>query len=162
MLNWFQQLSQNDRSALIVGALALFCMLSYLLVLEPLFKRKADLQQQVVVQRELLQTMLQQSQEVRRLRVQKGTGQTTSPVGSQSLLGIIDSSINQSALRTADKRIEPRSNESVRVNFNAVSFDELVRWLTQLSNQYHIHLESINVERQDTPGVVKAYMTLML
>ncbi|RKZ78326.1 MAG: type II secretion system protein M, partial [Candidatus Parabeggiatoa sp. nov. 1] len=82
--------------------------------------------------------------------------------GKQSLLSMIDKSTRQGALSKTNKRIEPKGEHEVRVNFEDVSFTELMRWLGQLYNQHQVQVSTISVERQPVHDKVKVRLTLKI
>ncbi len=59
------------------------------------------------------------------------------------------------------KRLEPQGNNKVQIWFENTGFDSLISWLGKLASQHQIHINSINIDRQDTPGTVNARLVLI-
>ncbi|EDN65834.1 conserved hypothetical protein [Beggiatoa sp. PS] len=80
----------------------------------------------------------------------------------QSLLNLIDKSTRIGALRNANKQIEAKGKQEVRVNFEEVSFTDLMRWLGQLYNQHQIQVSTMSIEQKHKPNKVKVRLTLKI
>jgi general secretion pathway protein M len=149
MKQWFKQLAPRERRALIYGAVALGGILVYFMLWAPFVTARTQLENLVAAQKTTLQWMQAAALEVQQLRHQ-------SPAHKQSLLSLID----QSTLGKA--RIEPKGEREVWVNFEEVSFTELMRWLGQLYNQHQVQVSTISIEHLDTSDRVKVRLMLKL
>jgi general secretion pathway protein M len=158
MKKWFNQLNVRERYILIMGSLILGLILGYFLVWEPIIKARTQLEMIVTAQHKTLGWMQSASAEIQQLRRQS----TVKPVQTRkhSLFSLIDQSTRQGVLAKANKRIEPKGNDSVRIHFEKVSFTELMRWLGRLHNQYQVQVNSIHIEPETTPDQVKVRLTL--
>lgn len=157
-MDWWNQLAVREQRILVLGSLTLSLMLVYFLAWEPFSLEKQQLRQQLKGQRESLQWMQQAAAEIQSLQAQQ---KTAAPSEAQtSLLTLVDQSIRSSILSSVSKRIEPKGNSQVRVDFTAVSFNDLLQWLTQLHNQHQVTISSLNLERLSEQGQVKAYVRL--
>ncbi len=129
------------------------------MVFAPLVKARAQLSQQVEAQQTTLAWMQQAAQEIQQLRNQSRSPPASSH--SWSLLSLIDQSTRQGTLSKANKRIEPKSEQEVQVEFEEISFTELLRWLEMLYSQSPVQVSHISMERQGRSGMVKARITLV-
>jgi general secretion pathway protein M len=77
-----------------------------------------------------------------------------------SLLAAIDQSVKRSAIGKAPERLQPEGDREVRVWFTGVPFDAVITWLNDLQIRYGVTIQTLDVERQDTPGVVDARVSL--
>lgn len=157
MKDWLANLDARERHALIAGGIALILFLFYFAGWRPFSIRLEQATQQVEQQRATYQWMQTKAQEVKRLRSAVPAIQRT---GGQSLLATVDHTARAGGLGNALKRVEPESGNNVRVWLDGASFDQLVLWLSQLQEKYGIQVASINVERQESPGMVTARLTL--
>jgi len=157
MIGW-NQLAARDQRILLWGGIALSMILVYFFAWEPFAIEKQRLTKQLSEQEATWQWMQQAAQDIQRLQTQ---AKPNAPRNSQtSLLTLVDQSIRNSILRNASKRIEPKGDTQVRVDFTAVRFNDLLQWLTQLHNRHQITINSLNLERLAQDGQVKAYVRL--
>lgn len=156
--HWFNQLAPRERNTLIVGTIALVGILGYFMLWEPFVTARVQLENIVIAQQATLRWMQAATVEVQQLRRHSSTPLLKKR--KQSLLSLIDSSTRQGELGKVNKRIEPKGEQEVRVNFEQVSFTELMRWLGQLSNRHQVQVSTISIERQQVPDRVKVYLTL--
>lgn len=91
------------------------------------------------------------------------SGQPTSMGQNQSLVVIVDNSIRQRGLTNSLQRSQPTpSGTGIRVEFEAVAFDDLMLWLGDLHRQYGLQVESgsFTTASSDSPGRVNSSVTL--
>jgi type II secretory pathway component PulM len=150
------RLQARERAALLGGGLLAVVLLGYFLGWQPLQEQRALAQKQLAASRELLQWMAQAAQEVRSL---KPSAFSAAPEAGVSLLALIDQALSQSPLGQANKRIEPRGEKTVQVDFDKAGFDDLLAWLESLQYRYGIQASAASLERL-APGQVKARITL--
>ncbi len=158
MKQWFNQLAPRERRALIIGIVALGGIIMYFMLWEPFTTERTQLENIISSQKATLDWMNETAAEVQQLRNQSKTSSVKTR--KQSLLSLIDKSTRTGALSKANKRIEPKGERQVRVNFKEVSFTELMRWLGQLHNQHQVQVSTITIEPQHTPDKVKVRLIL--
>ncbi len=159
MKQWWNQLQPRERLVLLLGGLSLAVITGYFLFWEPLSQERQRLRQQVAAGQALHQWMRRAAGQVESLRRQAGAGKTPGNT-RRSLPGLLDASLRQGPLAETEKRLEPRDENSVRLEFNDAVFDELLQWLAGLRQQHGVNVVSANFERLSTPGRVKAHLTL--
>jgi type II secretory pathway component PulM len=152
-------LQPRERRVLFLGALALFALFGYFLLWEPLTARHTVLREQVVAQAELYRWMQAAAAEAKSLRSPAGEVKSAGN-GGISLPALLDQSLRQSALATVDKRLEPKGEDNVRMEFAQVGFDDLLAWLIGLRAQHRVEVTAATLERLAQPGQVKAWLTL--
>lgn len=158
MKAWFMQLKPRERVMVGLGTILLAIFLLYALVWLPFTKHLTSLRQSVQEQKILVQWMQESVEEVRRLRSGSSTpGQL--PAG-QSLLAVVDQSAKNSQLGAVMKRVEPEGQNTARVWFEQANFDDLVQWLDAIQGAFGLRVTSIVLERQDTPGLINARVSL--
>ena len=80
--------------------------------------------------------------------------------GDQSLLALVDQTARRSGLHDALRRVEPDKDSSVRVWFEGVAFDDMVRWLSDLTRNDGVGVDVVTVEKQPRSGIVNARLVL--
>ena len=159
---WLQKLAPRERWILLLGTLALLNFLGYVTIFAPFVKARTQLQQQVDAQQSTLAWMQQAAQEIAQLRSQSQLPPAQPQATAISLLSLIDKSTRQGPLATLNKRIEPKTEQEVLVEFDEINFKDLIRWLETLYNQSQIQVNNLNMERHSRAGMVKVRVTLTL
>jgi len=77
-----------------------------------------------------------------------------------SLVVLLDQSARESGLGKSLAGSQPNGNGSQRVQFNAADFNLLVAWLSRLSSQHGVKVESATFTAASAPGVVTATLVL--
>ncbi len=162
MNDWFENLEQRERLFVIAGAAAIVLALLYFLVWSPVAKRHADVAADVEIWRTSLA-------EIRPLRAQLSNGADSNngaspgvPSANRSPIIIVDQTLRERGLDQYRKRSQPTSSNGIRIEFENVSFDELVVWLGDLSANHAMFVQAATFSRgaQDASGRVKANLTL--
>lgn len=158
MKAWFMQLRPRERRLVAFAGALLLVFLVYLLVWQPFTKHLKDLRQTVEEQEASVQWMQGAAREVEQLRATNIAPGKLPP--GQSLLAVVDQSAKTSNLGPAMKRVEPEGTDTTRVSFEQANFDDLIVWLEGLKTTFGVSVSNIVLERQDTPGLVNARVTL--
>lgn len=157
MKTWYYEKEPHERQIILVVGAILAIALFYLLVWSPITEGYANKKKQVEAQRELLSWMQSNSTRINQLQ---GSGKSTRAGSDGPLLSTVDRTVKSSKLGSSMKRLEPQGENKVQIWFENTEFDALVDWLTQLSSQYQIQVNTINIDRQDAPGQVNARVVL--
>ncbi|MBK1672922.1 general secretion pathway protein GspM [Ectothiorhodospira shaposhnikovii] len=158
MIPWWQALSSRDRRILILGGLFLALILPYGLIWLPLNDRVEATARTVERLQGDLGWMEAASAQVRAARGQSGPAPAAQ--GTQSLLGLVDATARQANLASSLRRVQPEGAGTVRVWMENVAFDDLLRWLDGLGQQYGIQVSGLVVDRQPAAGRVNARLVL--
>lgn len=153
---WYESQPPRERMALLLGSAALLVMLLYSLALRPFFSSKAKLESHVVQQQTTLAAMRPLAMQLQSLRGQ----QPASLPPGQSLLALIDKSAGDAGLSSALKQVQASGESTVKVQMQGVGFDNLIRWLGNLHQQYGINVTDLTAQRATGPGTVDASLTL--
>lgn len=154
----FLALQVRERWILGVGALVLLLTVLYLAVLEPLMhaqaQRKAALEsaRQIAVKLEQAAAQLQSTQ---------GRNPAATAGRGLSLMAAVDQASKQGLLGKGPTRIQPEGDREVRVWFEDIAFDAMVRWLADLQTRYGVAVQTLDVEPQSTPGRVNVRLSLV-
>lgn len=151
-------LSERDRRVLGGGGLVLAAILAWLLVWEPLARARSARESALAEARTLaglLETLAVETQ-------RGGPARSSATLGAgQSLLSVVDQSRRTSAIQKPPSRLQPDGETTVRIWFEDIPYDALVRWLGELQVRYGVRVDSADIERKPAPGTVDARLTLM-
>lgn len=150
---YWQQLAARERIMLGIAGIVVGIMFLYLVILEPIMNDAKRLQTQLSEQQRLLSWMEDAAREAKSLSA-RGGKKIQVGAGGQSLLGIIDRTAKAGNLGDAMKRVEPDGSSSVRVWLERASFDDTVRWLEKLERDYSLDIDSVVIDKEDSPGRV--------
>jgi general secretion pathway protein M len=157
MKEWWLTKTQREQLMLIAAAAVTLLFLLYLLAWQPFTQAVEKKRQLVASQRTTLNWMEENLPEIQRLRGQHGRETKTS---NEALLTLVDRTAKQRQLRQQIKRIKPQGDDAVQLWVEQVSFDTLLRWLGELTAQHGIAIDSLNIDRQEAPGLVNARLVL--
>lgn len=147
--------AERERQVLAIGAGALALILAYLLVWEPLHA----LHQRRVANLADARTLAIRLQELR-AAVQSSATPTPGSL-DRSLLSVVDQSGKSSSIGKTPSRIQPEGDAAVRVWFEDVPFDGVVRWLSELRSRHGVRVSEAEIERESGSGLVKVRLTLV-
>ncbi|MDH5693265.1 MAG: type II secretion system protein M [Gammaproteobacteria bacterium] len=149
----WMQLRPREQTLIGTAAVLIGLMMVYSIVWEPVVDNVAHLKVQVKEEQDLVVWMQNAAKEVKQLT--RGQGGNRSTQG-QSLLAIIDSSAKIAKLEQAVKRVEPDSQNKVRVWLESAVFDDVAKWLAALSSTYGVEIESASIDKEAVSGRVSA------
>lgn len=155
---WWSAREQRERRMLSVGALITGALLGWAFIWHPLALSRAELASSLEDQRRSLAEMRAAATEVAHLR---STGaQAKVERQGKSLFALADATARGAALAGALKRVEPLSENSVRVSFELASFDALMNWLEGMARDFGVQATDLSIDRADGVGLVNARVTL--
>ncbi|MEW8204620.1 MAG: type II secretion system protein M, partial [Candidatus Thiodiazotropha taylori] len=132
-------------------------LLIYLIVWRPFQQSLEQKALLVKSQESTLQWMKDNADLVKNMRSnQPGKGAAS----NEALLTLVDRTAKRIQLRQQIKRIKPQGDDSVQLWVEQASFDTLIRWLGQMTQEYALNIESLNIDRQDAPGLINARVVL--
>ena len=157
MKDWFTSLADREQKFVVAAAIAIVCVVLYAGIWLPLDNGQKRAAAGVEIWQHSLDLL-------RPLKGRLGTsgGRRISPSNlAQPLVVVIDSTLRNRQLNSALQRSQPTGN-NIRVEFENVSFDDLMMWLGDLSNQYALQVQSgsFTMTSDDVPGRVNAQLTL--
>jgi general secretion pathway protein M len=158
MKDWFLSLTQRERTMVQVAGSVVFVFILYLLILEPISSRYEKNKKNVAASLETIEWMRAAAEEVRELR--GGRLSATRLQGKQSILSTIDQSARKSGLASVMKRVQPEGESGVRVWFEDVVFDELIKWLATIDAEHGLLVNEINIEQTESAGLVNVRVFL--
>ena len=81
--------------------------------------------------------------------------------GGQSLVMVVDRTTRDAGLAVNLKGTEPSGISGVRVRFEGASFEQLVKWLLRIQQEYGLAIQAATLEKTDAPGRVNASLTFV-
>jgi general secretion pathway protein M len=158
MLARYQELQPRERLFVAVGAAVVVVALIYGALWQPFARAQARQVMALENARALAERL-----EVIASAVQKARA---AGIGSmqgreQSLLTLIDQQGRSAELGRAPARLQPEGDNEVKVWFEDVPFDSLVRWMATLESRYGVQIQSAEFERRAGAGLVNARLTVV-
>ena len=154
----FLALQLRERWLLGMGAAVLLVTVLYLGIWEPMVKAHAQRSAALESSR-LLAVKLEQA--AQQLQSSGGRNPAATAGRELSLLAAVDQASKSGTLGKGPARIQPEGDREVRVWFEDVAFDAMVRWLADLHTRYAVNVQTLDVEPQATPGRVNVRLSLV-
>lgn len=158
MKDWFDTLQPREQMSVLVAAVFVAFAVLYFGIWMPLTSSQSSLSSSVSTWERALTELRPLKSAVR----DSGVSAAPAAGAGQSLVVIVDSSLNQYNLSSALQRSQPTGPNGIRVEFEEAAFDDLVRWMGAISSSYGMQVQSGNfsVSSQRIPGRVNASLTL--
>ena len=150
----YQQLEQRQQYLVIAVAVALTIFLFMTLVYRPLSTSLESERAAYYSQTQLRDWM---QSKVTQLKNQAKPTAGANNRGSQSATVLINQTASKNSIQIS--RSQPRSNNQYQIWLDKVTFNQLMVWLTDLQNDYGIHVHSINVSKAESDGQVRVNLT---
>ncbi|MCU7810569.1 MAG: type II secretion system protein M [Candidatus Thiodiazotropha sp. (ex Notomyrtea botanica)] len=157
MKTWWLTKTPREQLALILAAAALLLFLLYLMAWQPFSQAVEQKRLLVKSQQATLSWMQNNLTEIQRLR---GSGTNRKTTSNEALLTLVDRTAKQRQMRQQIQRIKPQGDKTVQLWVEQVAFDTLLIWLGELTQKYDIQIDSLNIDRQELPGLVNARLVL--
>ena len=159
MKDWFETLDSRERLFVSIGAAVTLLALLYALVWSPLNKNHANLVRSV----DTWERSLTELRPLKAMAQSSGSQPIAAPTGGQQTpVVVVDQTLRARGLDRSLKRSQPTTTSGIRVEFESVSFDDLVLWLGDLSTQHAMHVQSgsLSVSSKAGPGRINATLTI--
>lgn len=159
MKAWFDALEERERNFVLAAAVIIVCALYWFGVWRPLDSGQASVATRV----DNWRISLAELQPLKGRIQASGTAQQVSAGQTQSLVVIVANTVRQRGLNDALQRSQPApSDNSIRVEFENASFDDLILWLGDVNQQDGLMVESgsFSPASGNNPGRVNASLTL--
>jgi general secretion pathway protein M len=154
ILNWYSTQSPRDQRVLQIGGAVVVLMLIVGLLL-PLHRNVREATARLQQQQEDLEWMRSVGP------VLAAAGPTpVAAATSESLVVLIDRSARESGLAKAMTGAQPVANGSMRVQLEQADFNLFTGWISRLSSQHGVRVESATITASNAPGIVNATVQL--
>ena len=144
-------LSERDRRTLLIGAVIAVLLLLYMVI--QLDSSVSSAHKRVIKKQTDLAWMRTAAPELAATSGHSGAN-------GQSLLVLVDSSARESGLASALAGSEPSGPGGLSVRLQKAPFDTLISWLSRLSQQNGIRVDTASIETAGSPGLVNAALVL--
>ncbi len=145
-------LSERDRRTLLIGGVVAALLLLYVVI--QLDSSVSSAHKRIVKKQTDLAWMRTAAPEL------AATGGVHIGTNGQSLLVLVDSSARESGLASALAGSEPAGPGGLSVRLQKAPFDTLILWLSRLSQQNGIRVDTASIESAGSPGLVNAALVL--
>jgi general secretion pathway protein M len=150
---YWSNLNARERWVLGVGVVCCVVYLFFLLVYSPLSTAVRRKHQALLEKQDTLVWM----KDVAQHHQLKKAPQTLT---SSKLLTVLAEQLNASSLKPYPYQLQQTGMNNIQLDFDRVPYNAFLSWLRSVSDQYLISIQQLNVERTDTPGVVKLRLLL--
>ncbi len=147
ILLWWASLTQREQRLSMIASVCLFLGLIYWGGIAPLNQRSEAATMRIQSERQLLQWVTSNADQITNLRQQSGVVRSSQPLNQ--VIAASTSSFNIELIR-----VQPRGDR-MQVWIQPVPFTQLVAWLAHLKERQGIEVEFIDLERGSQSGVVE-------
>ena len=159
LITQYDHLPRRDQMALQVMAVAVGLFLLYFLIWRPASGFNEDALDERQSAADLLAWMQQNEGEIRNLAASsENAGVASQITNTRSLMATVTSSASEAGLSL--QRFEPSGESGMRVWIEDAAFNQVARWLENLTQQYGIAVDQASIDREDDPGIVSVRLSL--
>ena len=156
MAEFWRNISERERFALVVGASFVVLALIYALIVHPLQVNYARYGKEIRKKEQLLVWMRESAREVQKLAA---SGKSVAAVGTGSPLALVDRTARRFSLASGLKRVEPVDNNGVKVWLEGVLFADVISWARVLETKYAVEIDAVSFDTPQDAGIVNARIT---
>jgi general secretion pathway protein M len=153
----YNKLAPRERVIVLVGSVVVLLTVLYLGVIEPVITAHTNRIAALASSRATAAQLEAASAAVAGAGPKSGTAQAGR---GMSLLAAIDQSTRAGTLGKAPASMQPEGDHEVKVRFEDVPFDSLVRWMAELQTKYGVSVQALDIEAQSGAGLVNARLSL--
>lgn len=147
---YWSHLTERERWAVGIGVICCFVYLVYLLFYSPLTNAVRSKSQQLAEKRETLEWMQQQHK----------TEKTPQTLTSSKLLTVLADQLNTISFKHFPYHLQQTGASDIQLTFDKVPYNAFMAWMWSINDHYTISIKQLNVERTDTPGIVKLMIVI--
>jgi len=148
MKEFWSNLNERERIILSVGVIFCFFYLLYLLVFSPL-NHAIDNKYQILSEKK---SDLLWMEKVRKLQLTKSTKDLLT---SSKLLTVLTEELNAIYFSNHPYSLKQIGADEIQLNYDEVPYNVFIKWLWTFNKKYSFVIKQLNIERTNTPGVVK-------
>ncbi|SFM25935.1 type II secretion system protein GspM [Marinobacter zhejiangensis] len=158
----YDHLPKRDQQALTVLLVALVIAVIYFAIWRPATEFHAAAEASRENAEELLAWMSANRQGIQSLAQSsaRGTGNNSQITDGRALMSTVTRSAGESGLSL--NRFEPSGDSAIRVWLEDVPFQSVASWIERLNDEFGVVVEQASFDRQDSPGIVTARLTLSI
>ncbi|WP_299666358.1 type II secretion system protein M [uncultured Psychromonas sp.] len=145
---WWDNISEREQQLTFISLVVVFIAVIYFLIWQPIATNLAASQQKLQSSEQTLQWVESNANKL----VVAGVGNKKTTARKQNLSQLISNTAKRNKIVIS--RIQNR-NGSVDIWINQVEFNQFLKWITALQNQYQIQVNSADLNQDKTQGMVK-------
>lgn len=157
MKDWWLNLALREKQTVAAGSFVVVLFLLYTLIWSPLSDLNDNLRTRIPRSQETLSAMQSTDQLIQHI-TKEVKEKRNQPTGS--LLGLMQTEINQSKFASHVTQLRQAENDSVQFNLRKVDFDQLLVFLTSLWKKQGVIISQITVIPMEAPGEVTVDITV--
>ncbi|HVT35838.1 MAG TPA: type II secretion system protein M [Nevskiaceae bacterium] len=157
--DWLATLAPRERVLVLVAAVCAGIALLDLALWEPLVHAHEKREKSLAESRALAQRLESLAPDA--MRARGGGGGANAALRSMSLLAAVDQSAKSGTLSKPPTRLQPEGDDEVKVWLEATAFDSVLRWINELDTRYGITAQTIDIDKESTPGQVNVRLSLV-
>jgi general secretion pathway protein M len=146
---FWSQLSDRDRSMLLVGGIVCFFYLFYALMYAPLSHSKLQHQQQLLEDKATLTWMKQVKSQAHPER------KSAEKVSSAQLLTLLSDNLQKTNFKSYSYQLQQSGTNEILLSYEEVPYNQFMAWLSAVSREYVFLIKQLQIQRKDKHGVVK-------
>ncbi|VAX09529.1 hypothetical protein MNBD_GAMMA26-317 [hydrothermal vent metagenome] len=160
MRRWWANLESREQRMLLFALVSVVVLGGHMFLVEPFMMQRELLISRVEAQKKLKMHLENVAQEANALRDKANSAKKLSGKGGNTLLAVVSTTSRSNGVKDSMKRIAPEGNRKARIWLEDAPFDQIVAWLTSVTSSYVVKIDSVNVNAEEIPGVVRAKLTL--
>jgi general secretion pathway protein M len=157
MKAWWLNLGAREKQTLIIGGICIGLFFLYELTWAPLANKVDHLRNQIRTDKTLVVWMQAND---KRIQALSQAAHNAAPRTTASLLNIVQTEINKTPLAKNIAQLQQAENDAVELRLQKVDFDNLIAWLTQMSQEQELIISQALITASTTPGIVDADLRL--
>lgn len=157
---WWSHLTLREKQATATGASALSIFIVYAGLWSPLVNHVSAMRVRLQTEQKTLLSMQAADSMIKKIVIQtKNKNTSLTPV---ELLDALQKQINQAGLASFITQLKQASNDTVEMHFQAVSFDQLIIFLSEIRKKQAISIVQMSAITEGTPGVVNVDVVMKI
>lgn len=153
MKSWWSNASLREKQVVILGSMLAGLFLLYAITLAPLSHKVDTMRQQIQSNQALLSWMQETDKRIKQFSQQ---AKNSSPRSTASLLNLLQTEVNKTSLAKNVTLLQQADNDSVQIHLQKASFDNVIKWLINISQEQQLIILQASFTPSTAPGIVDA------
>lgn len=153
MKSWWLNATLRERQVVTLGAILVGLFILYEITLVPLSNKVDSMRKQIQNNQTLLAWMQESDKRIKQL---SSNPKNSSPKSTASLLNLLQTDIDKTSLAKNVSLLQQADNDSVQIHLQKAGFDNLMKWLINISQEQQLIILQASFVPEPTPGIVEA------
>lgn len=158
MKTWYNSLTFRERNIVFLGSILAVLILTWMLIINPIYSKHSKLQQTISSQNDTLELMQGQSAQVKRLQQLNST--STSPTIAGNPQQLVEKALQTWRLKSALQRMQSQGSNAVRLTLKDADANRFMRFLHELENKYGLGIENLSMTADKELGQADIRLTV--